>query len=394
MKSPVSIVRCASYEAAALDRALARAAELAPLPELRGASVLVKPNILIATDPDRAVTTHPEFLRAFIRLLRSRGASRVMAGDSPGWQPQDLTGRRTGLKDAAESEGAEWADFSEGSEREFPEGRRIKRCTLAAALDRADLLVSLPKLKTHGLVRYTGAIKNLFGLVPGLGKSAYHLRFPELGDFGSMLVDIALAARPAYAMMDAVVAMEGHGPSNGHPVRLGLVLGSPDLLALDWTAASIIGYDPRDIGYLLDAMSRAGASANAGASAPAHPWVGESAGIEVRGESVEAVRPASFELVRGSIRGADIFASKLPPMLHRAVKNLSSPRPYFHHRACLRCGACVRICPPRALTLESPGRGREPAKPRIAIDRSACIRCYCCDEVCPTGAIHLRRRPW
>lgn len=377
MKSVVAIVRCPSYEPALLDRALARATELAPLPEVRGASVLVKPNILNAASPEQAVTTHPEFVRAFIRLLKSRGASRVAVGDSPSWQPQEVAGRKTGIREAVESEGAVWTDFSAAAEYECPEGRRVKRFTLARALGEADILVSLPKLKTHRLVRYTGAIKNLFGLVPALGKSAFHLRFPEIDDFGAMLVDLALAAKPAYALMDAVLAMEGHGPNNGTPKELGLVLASRDPLALDWTAAGLIGYDPTTIGYLADAASRGA-------------WAGGAADIETVGEPPASARPASFDLVRRSATGTDIFASRLPPLIHAVVKNLSVPRPFFDRRACVRCGACVRICPPRALRIAEGAGGER----HVEIDRSTCIRCYCCDEVCAANAIRLRRRPW
>jgi len=377
MRSAVAIVKCPAYDPEPLDRAVAQAAELAGLPELRGASVLVKPNILNAVLPEQAVTTHPELLRAFLRLLRSRGAARVAVGDSPAWQPQDLAGRRSGLKDAAEAEGAVWTDFSEGAEFECPDGRRVKRFTLARALKEADFLVSLPKLKTHRLVRYTGAIKNLFGLVPTLGKSAYHLRFPLPADFGAMLVDLALAAKPAFSLMDAVVAMEGHGPNSGHPKHLGLVLASRDPLALDWTAAGLIGYESAEIAYLADAASRGA-------------WVGGDADIELRGERFDEVRPAAFELVRGPARGTDIFAARLPPFIHGIVRNLSVPRPYFNRKNCARCGACVRICPPRALAIVEGVDGKR----RVELDRSACIRCYCCDEACPEDAFDLNRRPW
>lgn len=377
MQSVVAIVRCPTYDPALLDKALAQAAELAPLPEVRGASLLLKPNILNAALPEQAVTTHPQFLGACIRLLRSRGAARIAVGDSPSWQAQDLAGRRSGIKAAVEAEGALWTDFSEGAEYECAEGRRVKRFTLAKALGEADFLVSLPKLKTHRLVRYTGAIKNLFGLVPSLGKSAFHLRFPDPEDFGAMLVDLALATKPAFSLMDAVVAMEGHGPNNGKPKELGLVLASRDPLALDWTAAGLIGYEPSEIGYLADAAARG-------------VWAGGAADIEIRGERPEEVAPASFELVRATSGGTDIFASRIPAFLHRIVKNMSVPRPFFDHAKCEGCGACVRICPPRALAfIDAPGAGK-----RVAVDRAKCIRCYCCDEVCPADAISLRRRPW
>jgi uncharacterized protein (DUF362 family)/ferredoxin len=380
MKAQVSIVRCDSYDPSVLDRALAEAVELAPLPELRGASVLVKPNMLNASAPERAVTTHPAFLAAFLRLLQSRGAARIAVGDSPGFQPQALAGSRSGLRDAAEAEGATWADFSLPAEYECPRGKLVKRFTLAAALGEADLLVSLPKLKTHGLLRYTGAIKNLFGLVHQLGKSSYHLRFPDPADFGSMIVDLALAAKPSYALMDAVVAMEGRGPNNGRPKELGLVLASRDVLALDWTAASLIGYEPADIGYLADAASRA---------ASGGPWIGGPGDIELRGLPLAEAAPESFELVMGAQAETDFFASRLPGFAHRMANNIAVARPFFDDRLCTRCGSCVAICPPRALEIRGSSGDR-----RVEIDRAKCIRCYCCDEACPAGAIRLRRRPW
>jgi uncharacterized protein (DUF362 family) len=284
MKTPVAVVRCPSYDAALLDRALAEAIELAPLPDVKGASVLLKPNILSAASPELAISTRGEVLAAFARLLKSRGAARIMAGESPAWQPHESAARKCGIGAACDAEGVEWLDFAESSEFESPMGRRVKRFTLATALRQADILVSLPKLKTHGLMRYTGAIKNLFGLVPGLGKSAFHLRFPAAEDFGAMIVDLALAAKPAYSLMDAVVSMEGEGPQNGRPAQTGLILGSRDPVALDWIAASIIGYEPRELAYLVDACSRGA-------------WISGPEDIEVRGLGVEEARPASFELV-------------------------------------------------------------------------------------------------
>jgi uncharacterized protein (DUF362 family)/ferredoxin len=377
MKTAVSIVRCASYDPELLDRAIAEACELAELPDVRGASVLLKPNILSAALPEKAISTRGELLAAFARHLRAKGAARIMAGESPGFSPSDAAARKSGIAAACEAEGVEWIDFSRAAEYECPEGKRVKRFSLAAAAREADLLVSLPKLKTHRLMRYTGAIKNLFGLVQGLSKSAFHLRFPMSEDFGAMLVDLAVAAKPGFALMDAIVSMEGEGPAAGDPVQTGLVLASRDVLALDWIAASVIGYDPVELPYLVDAASR-----GAFVSGPEE--------IEVRGERIEDVRPARFELVPLG-NGHKFVTDKLPAPLRRVVRNMTVARPYFDHSACIRCAGCVEICPPKALAFV-PDRAAASGK-RVRVDYEKCIRCYCCHEICPVDAIELKRRP-
>lgn len=375
MKPLVSLVRAEAYGPAELDRALAEALELAGPPEVRGASVLLKPNLLNASAVDKAVTTHPEVIRAAIRAMRRLGASRILVGDSPAWQSTESVGLKTGAKDAAESEGAEWTDFSEGVEYECPEGGLVKRFTLAKALKESEVLVSLPKLKTHGLMYYTGAVKNLFGLVPGYAKSAFHLRFPGRTEFAGMLADLALCAKPRYAIMDAVVGMEGPGPGNGRPKRLGLLLASSDSLALDMAASALIGYDPAAVPYIPLLAGRGG-------------FVPSFAEVETVGLDPAAAKPGSFELIP-VLKETDFFKKRLPAWAHRLVRDCTVARPVFDHGRCVRCGGCVRICPAKALELRP---GPEGGK-RIEIDYEACIRCYCCHEICPEDAIRLVRGP-
>ncbi len=395
MKSPVSLVRCTSYDSEDLDRSIAAAIELAGGFDPRGAIVLLKPNLLNANGHERAVTVHPALIAAMVRWLKAAGATRVLVGDSPGWQPQDFVGRKTGAMDAAIAAGGEWADFSAEAEFELPTGKMARRFRLARPLAEADLLVDLPKLKTHQLMYFTGAVKNLFGLVPGLQKSAFHLRFPERGAFAAMLADLALAALPDFSLMDAVVAMEGPGPNNGKPRELGLIMASRDPLALDWTAADLIGYDPATIPYLAELLKRMAESeaAREGRSAKdrqSPAWIGRADAIEVRGLALDEARPASFALVP-ILKENDFFHARMPAWLHRLVRDCTVPRPRFDHGKCLRCSGCVRICPAKALSLVPP---REGGSGRVEIDYPKCIRCYCCHEICPEDAIELVRGPF
>jgi len=170
--------------------------------------------------------------------------------------------------------------------------------------------------------------------------------------------------------------MEGEGPANGRPVVTGLVIASRDPAALDWTAASIIGYDPREIPYLVDACSRGA-------------WISGPEDIELKGLSLEEARPASFELVPLNA-GNRFFTESLPAPLRRLARDATVARPFFDHAKCVRCGGCVKICPAKALEFVSEPRA-ESGK-RIRIDYGKCIRCYCCHEVCPADAITLKKR--
>ncbi|MGD9938348.1 MAG: DUF362 domain-containing protein [Clostridia bacterium] len=367
----VSLHDCASYSNQDLvDTAVALAADEAGGMNPSGATVLLKPNILNASAPERAATTHPAVLRAAIRYFKARGAARILVGDSPGWQPMDLAGKASGMMETTRSEGAEWAQFSESVSVEIPGARLVKHFDLARPVVEADLVVSLPKLKTHGLMYFTGAVKNLFGTIPGLSKSAFHLRFPGRQEFATMLADLMLAVKPGFAIMDGIVGMEGLGPNSGHPRQVGLVLASTDCWSLDWVASQLIGYDPATIPYLgLAALDeRYGFK-------PEH--------IRTAGEDPAARRFKDFELIR-VLKTTDFFKRHLPGWLHGIVKNATVARPVFLDDPCVRCGACIRICPAAALGFTE--RHKAPT-----VDYDACIRCYCCHEVCPEDAIALHR---
>lgn len=372
---PVCLIACKGYEPALLDDAIERAAVFASFPDIRGKKVLVKPNVLNASPVDKAVTTHPEFVAAVLRFLRARGAAKIVVGDSPAWQTGSSASKTAGIYQAVELSGAEWIDFAPGKPRAAPEAKLVKNFIFASALDECDLIVSLPKLKTHRLMIYTGAIKNFFGLVPGLGKSGMHLRFPDRLRFGTMLVDLAMALPPSFTFMDGIIAMEGEGPGNGTPFRLGAVLASADPAALDWIAAQCIGYDPLKIPYLVDALERGGRNP-------------QSPGISVGPLSVAQAAAKNFKLLPYE-RPASSSADRMPAFAKALFRKLTVDRPIFHPDKCIGCSACVKVCPADALELGRNRRGQQ----QIKIDDEACITCFCCHEVCPAHAVSIGKVP-
>lgn len=380
MSTPVSVVRCPAYKTQELDAAVAAAVEQAGGFELTGKRVLLKPNILRDAGPKRALTTHPEFVRAVIRYVKAAGAARILVGDSPGVHRGDFEGRGCGIRQVADEEGAEWADFKSGK-REFRVAAPLIEDSfqLTEVLYEVDVIISLPKLKTHEFMFYTGAMKNLYGLIPGYAKAGLHVKYPGREEFSKMLVDLLQALRPShtcYAIMDAVIGMEGPGPGNGFPKSVGLVLASRSSFALDLAASRLIGYDPNSIPALKQAVG-------------VLDGIRSCEDYELKGVSLAEARPQQFELVGTSKRGP-LARLLLRFSFFRRLEVKSRPAPQFDHNKCIRCGECIAICASRALAF-APGLDGARRERRIEIDLSKCIRCYCCHEICPVETITILR---
>jgi ferredoxin len=251
----------------------------------------------------------------------------------------------------------------------FPEGKLVRSFELIEAALDADVLVSIAKAKTHTFAIMTGAVKNLFGLVPGFDKPGFHARMKTSENFAEMLVDLVQLAKPPLSVVDAIVGMEGDGPTSGSPRRLGFLLGSTDPHALDVVLAHLMGIDPLRIPTIAAARARGLASGSFG-------------DIELVGD-VEALRPAPDFVPPRTVAGTGIgaagfLASLLEPLLRRMF--VLTPVPV--RGRCVGCGACQDACPNVAIAIEN-GKAR--------ISRDQCIRCYCCHEACPHGAMKLKR---
>jgi len=376
MNKKVGIKRCSSYDPEEVYNALKLAVELSGGLDVAGKTVLLKPNIVSDAAPEKAITTHPVFLEAAIRLVREMGSPRILVGDGPGLQGPAFSAKTSGLGEAASKNGAEWVDFTkEKMEAASPEGKVIKKFTLTMAAKEADLIISLPKLKVHQLMYFTGAMKNTFGLIPSLIKSTLHVRFPSRQAFAAMLVDLNLAVKPAYAFMDAVIGMERTGPSAGDPRHIGLVFASSNLLAMDIAAASIIGYPPLLVPVNREAFGR-------------KYWLSDLNEIEYPGLSPADVQIRDFVKVPITAKTSQLIDFILPRPV-RKLKESFEPGPEINYDTCVRCGDCARICASKAITLL--GEGKEG---RIVIDYKRCIRCFCCHEICTVKAIDIsKRRP-
>ena len=331
-----------------------------------GMRIGIKANLVHAAAPEAAATTHPALLKALTELLQDRGAD-VVIGDSPGglytapWL--DKVYRQCGL----EATGAALnQDFSVRPAR-FPQGRVLKDFTCTAWLDHCDAVINFCKLKTHGMMGMTCAVKNFFGTIPGTMKPEYHFRYPEALDFAHMLVDLQRYWQPRLHIVDAVTAMEGNGPTAGTPRQVGLVLACEDPFVLDRICAPLMGLEPEQV-LTIRAAAEQGLGLDAAFPEALRPWI----------QADFRLPPTKSTLFRSVLPG------KAGEWAGRAFQSLLSPRPELKPGLCVGCGKCAATCPAKAITM---------VRKMPKIHRNRCIGCFCCQEFCPKGALEARRSP-
>ncbi len=365
MSLPVSLQSLADYDAERVKDALYLLLE--PLGGISnyvkpGQKVLIKPNLLAGKSPEKAVTTHPEIVRQTILLVQSAGG-KVSVGDSPGLGTPEHVARKCGILDVVKETGARFAPFDKSIPISLVNGTFHQFEVAKEALE-AEVIINLPKLKTHQMMGYTGAVKNLFGLVVGMRKVRLHLQAgTDKAFFALMLLELAERFPPALSIMDAVVGMEGNGPGNGDPVHLGALLASPHAVALDTVATNMVSLPEKRVWTqnIARQTGRQGVSLHE---------------LELHGVPLKELQTTRFR----PAKNADINFG-LPNQVKNLLKNAITAQPEIT-RTCQRCGHCVTHCPPQVMTLDSQN---------VKIDYGRCIRCFCCQELCPHDAIVTRQ---
>ena len=366
MKSKVSVVRCDDYTLDHVRSAVKKSfSYLGGLEKFvkKDQRVLIKPNLLSAKDPSRAITTHPSLVQAVIEEVQKIGATPIL-GDSPGGVERGVkrVWENTQMSLVAGATGAKLVAFESGGvyERRTQEG---KKYFIAKPMLDADVVISLPKLKTHTLTLMTCAVKNMFGSIPGFRKSEYHRDAPKPDDFAKVIADIYSLTKPDISLVDAVVCMDGDGPSAGNPKYLGLILTSTDAVALDMIAAKIMGFKDGEVEITSVAQEK-----GLGASSFSE--------IEILGESLADLSLPKFVLP------SNRFLRLIPKFLLAVIKPLVWVHPGILDGNCTNCNICVDNCPTNTIR-----RGEKTPY----FDYTNCINCMCCHELCPQKAVFLKK---
>ncbi|MFL7794645.1 MAG: DUF362 domain-containing protein [Anaerolineae bacterium] len=379
MDNRVYIVKCPNYE-----QAQEKIAELFSLIggieqfAAPGEKIVLKVNLLAAAEPEEAITTHPAITAAVGKMAKSVGAAPIIA-DSPGSGFQYTEGtlkrvyRTCGMYDAAAEAGIDVNMDTSYQAVSFPDGVLVKHLDVITPVIEADGVFNLCKLKTHTYMGMTGAVKNHFGIIPGLAKPGYHAKLHDTGRFADMLLDLSAYVAPRVSIMDAVVGMEGDGPNAGEPRHIGLLLAARNPLALDVVASEIIGL-PRENNPVLIAAEKRGL-------APTRMEQIELIGANATGLRIPGYKlPATFSSEEG-LANLIWWQQALKPLFRDSL----TIKPRVLKDKCIACGACRDACPMHVITI------RQDDKKYAHIDDSGCIRCYCCHEMCPQDAIELHK---
>ena len=371
----VSLIACQDYEKDHVQKAVDDAVELLGGWQRfihPGMRVVVKANLIMKKNPENHATTHPSVIQAICKSIISLGAHPVIA-DSPGgpFIPAMLKNvyNGTGMTEAAQNSGAELNWDTSSEEVDFPEGLRLKHLIIAKYVLTADAVITVGKLKTHGMTGYTGAVKNLFGTIPGAVKTECHYQLPNVTDFSQILVDIANFVHPVLSFIDGIWGMEGSGPTQGDPRKIGALIAGDCPHSADIIGITLIGQNPMDICTIQRAAEMGIVT-------------GKLSDVHLLGDPVESLIVKDF--IPATEHSVRVLRQVLPPFIDNAVGKMLQAKPMVNKRKCMACGDCMRSCPPKAIKISN----HYPL-----IDRSLCIHCFCCQELCPHGAMEIKRSP-
>ena len=373
--SKVALVKCDSYEQDKVDAAVRKAVELlGGLEQInisKESKLVLKPNLLAKNPPEKACTTHPAVFAAVGKLLQDEGYTNLKYGDSPGnpiAKPENIAAD-CGLKEAADRLGVPFGNFEDGVEVDFPAGKVADKFIICREVVDADGIINVCKMKTHQLVRVTGAVKNTFGCVYGINKASSHAKFSAVENFAGMLADLNVLVRPKLHVMDGIVAMEGNGPQNGTPKHMGMILVSTDPVAIDGLFCHLVDLKPELVPTNVAAMEQGvGTYENV-------TVVTEEGEITVK-EAAEKFGDKEFNVQRGREYKGKLQAVRfLVPFLQK--------KPVVKESKCIGCGICVDSCPVDGKAIHVDGTAH--------YDYDKCIKCYCCQEMCPEDAITVKK---
>lgn len=357
MEHKVCIRECYRYDPGLVYNAIKKSLDDIGFSIKKGSDVLIKPNILSSETPDKAVTTHPLILDAVCKILKEHNC-RISIGESRGFYREYSTEEAfkvSGLMSIAEKYNAKIVIFEKDKIRDVRNKNAFAadHLMITGHAFSHDLFINLPKLKTHSFMKFTGGVKNLFGCVPGAVKQNYHLKWKTPKEFADVLLDIHEAIKPELTIMDGIIGLEGEGPgASGTPKKTGVILSSTNTHALDIVASRLIGFDPKEVPTIEEAVNK-------------------------KLINIDNIR------IIGNLRVVEYKKpfTAMPALAGKIVFNSVYVFPEFIHDNCEKCGICKEVCPANAISLT----------PYPVLDRKKCIRCYCCHEMCPHKAIVLKR---
>lgn len=376
--SKVALLKCMEYNRDIIKEKILDGFQLIGFDpkQFQNKKVILKPNLLTSAAPETAVITHPVFFHAALQIVKENGGIPILA-ENPATKPLSKVVDAVGYGAIIDAEGIKMADVRRTSAVIVDKPLKFKRFEISSIFCEADIIVNLPKLKTHSLTYLTGAVKNFLGTIPGMGKSQWHLKAPSSEEFSQLLLDLNECLVTGFNppkrflhIMDGIVGMEGEGPGpSGKPRSVGAVLVSEDPIALDLAAAQLIDMDFRGIHTIIGGFERP-----FGISSP-----GE---LELVGEQIQTLKPANYK----SPQKKNFWSRLLKgPFIAQRFKNAFIEKPVPREDVCTLCYQCKAICPAGAIDVQK-------AKANVpSYDYDKCIRCFCCMEICPEAAIHLKK---